>query len=125
MARGFKKHLAQIMNIWEGTQATLKVKTLTKDSDGQVTNLSYASYTITGSFPAMPKSVNKSKTGFIDEGTITAYIMLEDDIPVASIEDKIVFDDNWFEITEEPRIDYDAGEPCGFSCTLVRVPNEA
>jgi hypothetical protein len=123
--KGFAKHLAQIMDTWEGSSATLKVKTSTLDTDGQVTAVAYASYSIIGSFPAMPHSVNRSKIGYMEEGTITTYLQYDTTIPIPAIDDKIVFDGNWFEIMEEPKIDYDNEVPVGFSCELRRVPNES
>lgn len=124
-SKGLAKHLAQIMNIWEGSSATLEVKTVTTDDDGQVTGVSYVPYSITGSFPAMPKSVNRAKIGYIEEGTITTYIIYDgSSVPIPTIDDKIVFDGAWFEIMEEPKIDYDNEEPVGIRLELRRVPNE-
>lgn len=121
--KGFAKHLAQIMDTWEGSTATHMVKTFTLDDDGQVTNTSYVSHTITGSFPAIPNGVNRSKVGYMSDGEITSYMAYS--APVPTIDDKIVFDGNWFEIMEEPKIDYDDEVPVGLSLVLRRVPNEA
>lgn len=121
--KGLAKHIAQIMDTWEGTSCTLNVKTVTYDGDGQITGVSYVPHTIIGTLPAMPKKIMEEDTGWIEDGEITSYFACSTVYP--SKDDRIIFGSQWFEVTETPLLDYDRGVAVGCLCKLRRVPNES
>lgn len=121
--RGLAKHIAQIMDVWEGSDCTLKVKTAIVDDDGQVTGQDYDDYTITGSFPAVKNGVTRDDAGWIEDDEITAYFPCSGYYP--SEDDRIVHKGVWYEVAEIPVIDYDGEIPVGCKCILRRVPIES